>query len=124
MWGWRKIKPLKATLKSRAFLLFAFISLVPHLLFMAGAEFAGLASVYLGFPAGMGVFALAQLYLVFNFFGWTSPFAYVSALLFALLWTRLLQWVESLDKFAVVIFYMASFFLMVWVLLAKIMPPA
>ncbi|MDD2439199.1 MAG: hypothetical protein PHD41_03110 [Methanosarcinaceae archaeon] len=91
---------------------------------MAGAKLAGQASVYLGFSAGMGFFSLLQLYLIENYFGWTSPFVYGSAFCFALLWIRLLQLVESFDKFAVVLFYMASFFITIWALLAKILPPA
>lgn len=119
----RKIKPLKETLKSWQFLVFASISLIPHLLYTAGADFAGMYSVYPCFPAGMGFFAFAQLYLVFSFFGWTSPLPYLSAVFFSLLWTRVLQWVESVDRFAVVIFYILAFFLVCWSILTEVMPP-
>jgi hypothetical protein len=119
----RRMKSLKMTLKSWQFMVFASVSLVPHLLYTAGADFAGMYSVYPSFPAGMGFFALAQLYLVFSFFGWTSPLAYLSAIFFSLLWTRVLQWVESIDKFAVVIFYILVFLSVCWGLLMEFMPP-
>jgi len=80
-------------------------------------------SVYPCFPAGMGFFAFAQLYLVFSFFGWTSPLPYLSAVFFSLLWTRVLQWVESVDRFAVVIFYILAFFRVCWSILTEVMPP-
>ncbi|WP_255334357.1 hypothetical protein [Methanosarcina sp. KYL-1] len=110
-------------MKSWQFLVFAFVSVVPHLFYTAGADFAGMYTVYPCFPAGMGFLAFAQLYLIFSFFGWTSPFMYVSAVLFALLWTRILQWVESIDRFAVVIFYILVFFSVCWGILTKVMPP-
>jgi hypothetical protein len=119
----RKIKSLKNTLKIWQFLVFASVSLIPHLLYTAGVDFAGMYSVYICFPAGMGFFAFAQLYLVFSFFGWASPSTYLSAVFFSLLWTRTLQWVESIDRFAVVIFYILALFLVCWGTLTEVMSP-
>ena len=119
----RKQLSLRETLKSWQFLVFVSLSLVPHLLYTVGADFAGMFSVYLCFPAGMGFFALLQLYLVYSFFGWTSPLVYVSAVSFSLLWIRIVQRVELIDRFLVVVFYFVVFFSMCWTILMEIMPP-
>lgn len=119
----RKQLTLKETLKSWQFLVFLSLSLVPHLLYTVGADFSGMFSVYLCFPAGMGFFSFLQLYLVFSFFGWTSPLVYVSAAFFSLLWIRIVQRVELIDRFLVVVFYFIVFFSVCWVVLTEIMPP-
>lgn len=114
---------LKETLTSWQFFLFAFVSLIPHLLYTAGVAFAGMLSVYILFPAGMGFFTFFQLYLVFYFFGWTSPAVYFSAIFFSFLWVRILQKIYREDSSAAHIFYAITFLVVFWATITGIMPP-
>jgi len=50
-------------------MVFACVSLIPRLLYTAGADFAGMYSVYLCFPAGTGFFAFVQIYLISSISG-------------------------------------------------------
>lgn len=114
---------LKETLTSWQFFLFAFVSLISHLLYTAGAAFAGMLSVYIFFPAGMGFFTFFQLYLVFSLFGWTSPVVYLSAIFFSFLWVWILQKIYREDSSAAYIFYAITFLVVFWATITGIMPP-
>ncbi|MCM1565352.1 MAG: hypothetical protein NC238_05285 [Dehalobacter sp.] len=114
---------LKENLISWQFLLLAFVSLVPHLLYTAGADFAGMLSVYRFFPAGMGFFTFFQLYLVFFIFNWTSPSIYFSAILFSFFCARILQIIDRKDMFAAHVFYAAAFLVVFLAIVTGIMSP-
>lgn len=80
-----------ATLPPLAWLFLA-IALLPHLLTLAGQEFMASILSCTCFPVTMGPFALAHAYLLVNRLGFLSHMAWMSALLFTLIWFVFLAW--------------------------------
>jgi hypothetical protein len=72
--------------------LFLAIAIVPHLLVLAGQELIASILSCTCFPITMGPFALAHTYLLVNRLGFLSHMAWISALLFSMIWFALLSW--------------------------------
>ena len=72
--------------------LFLAVAIAPHLLMLAGQDFIASIASCTCFPVTMGPFALAHTYLLVNRLGFLSHMAWISALLFSLIWFALLCW--------------------------------
>ena len=118
------VKAFRDIVSGRSVLLLAAVSLIPHLLSLVGdAAFAAMLSTYICFPAGMGVFSLIHL-RVLNYFSFTSPVTWGSAIVFSLLWTVPLRWLWMRDnRLTVTVVYVASLTVSSWLLWTRVMPP-
>ena len=65
---------------------FMAVAVVPHLLAQVGLDVLAKAAALICFPLSMGPFALAHGTILINRLGFTTHMAYISALLFALIW--------------------------------------
>ena len=74
-----------------AWIFFA-VAIVPHLLMFAGQEFLASIASCACFPFTMGPLSLAHTYLLVNRLGFMSHMAWLSALLFSMIWFALLCW--------------------------------
>lgn len=72
--------------------LFLLVAFVPHLLALVGSNIAAMIASYICFPASMGPFALAHAFILVNRLGFTTHMAWISALIFSLIWFALLCW--------------------------------
>ena len=72
--------------------LFLAVAIAPHLLMLAGQELAASIASCACFPVTMGPFSLAHTYLLVNRLGFLSHMAWLSALLFSMIWFALLYW--------------------------------
>ena len=72
--------------------LFLAVAIAPHLLMLIGQEIMASIASCACFPITMGPFAWAHTYLLVNRLGFLSPMAWLSALLFTLIWFALLRW--------------------------------
>jgi hypothetical protein len=78
--------------------LFLAVAFVPHLLAIVGLDLMAMIASFICFPATMGPFALAHVYILVNRLGFISQMAWISALLFSLIWFALICWLWRKDK--------------------------
>jgi hypothetical protein len=72
--------------------LFMAVAIMPHLLMLAGQEIIAAIASCTCFPVTMGPFSLAHTYLLVNRLGFISHMAWLSALLFSMIWFAILYW--------------------------------
>lgn len=78
--------------------LFLAVAFVPHMIAMAGQDLLTKVASAICFPIGMGPFAFVHSYIVDNRLGFDSHMAWISALLFSMVWFPIFRWSLSKDK--------------------------
>lgn len=103
--------------------LLALAGLVPHLLVALQMEFAAMLSLYLCFPASMGLLTLLHVHIMRSCTGFLSPLGWLSALFLSLLWLGLVRWVWLQHKGVAVVVYGLGLALPAALLWFQIMSP-
>jgi hypothetical protein len=78
--------------------MFLAIAMIPHVLMLVGQEILAPILSCACFPVTMGPFALAHTYLLVNGLGFLSNMAWISALLFTLIWFAFLAYLWRRNK--------------------------
>ena len=102
---------------------FLLVAFVPHLLALVGSNMAAMIASCACFPASMGPFAPAHVFLLVNRLGFTSHMAWISALTFSLIWSAILccAWRKNKNiTMAVGASFSIISAILVWLLLAPL----
>lgn len=73
-------------------------ALLPHVLVLAGQEVMAFGASAIFFPLTMGPFAVVHMVLLVNRLGFLSHMAWISALIFSMIWFALVCWSWRKDR--------------------------
>jgi hypothetical protein len=77
---------------------FLAIAFIPHTLALVGLDMSAVIASIICFPLSMGPFAVAHAYLLVSRLGFTSHMAWISALLFSIIWSVLVCWFRGRSR--------------------------
>ena len=118
-----KVHDMAESLSPAAWLFLA-IAVLPQVLVLAGRELTASIFSCMCFPVVMGPFALVHTLLLVNRLGFVSNMAWISAILFSMIWFALLSWLWRKNKTVTLAICSLSFIVSAELIWIVIMPQA